>query len=239
MTGDGRAGAARPFVIEIMGPATAGKTSVVRALRERDPGIRVGFDVPRRRWFPVLVRRLAPLLALRAIRYRGDRWFTWNEMKSISFLESWLRTVRRGDPDGSPVVLDHGPVYRLARLREFGPALARDDPFERWWRSMLRGWLGVIDLVVALDAPDEILLSRVDRRGHWWLSADRPLEDKRRFIARYRAAFEDALREPVPEPPTVLRIRSDRHTPEEIAGRVLAAVARPALVPASPEASER
>jgi hypothetical protein len=213
--------ATRAVLIEVMGPAASGKTSLVRELRARDPSVVAGLGVPRSRWFPALLRRLAPIFALWLVRYRRDRWFTWNEMKSIAFVDAWLSVVERDSGVRTPTLLDHGPIYRLARIREFGPAVARSDRFERWRIDRLRRWLSVLDLVVSLDAPDEALLDRVDERGHWWLSEDRPIEEKRAFYARYRRAFEDALATPVRRPPSVVRIRSDEAPPEEIAERVL------------------
>jgi hypothetical protein len=215
---------ARPALIEIMGPAGAGKTSLVRALRDAEPGLRAGLGVPRRRWFPALLRRLTPIFVLWLVRYRRDRWFTWNEMKSIAFLDAWLSVVERPGAIRGPTVFDHGPVYRLARIREFGPMVARSDRFERWRVAALRRWLDALDVVVSLDAPDDVLLARVDRRGHWWLNADRPLADKHAFYARYRQAFETVLETAVPRSPHVLAIRSDEATPEEIARRVLSAI---------------
>jgi hypothetical protein len=214
----------RPPLVEIMGPAGAGKTSLVRALGTTAPELRAGLGVPRWKWLPALVRRLTPVFVLWLARYRRDRWFTWNEMKSIAFLDAWLSVVERPGAVRGPTVFDHGPVYRLARIREFGPAVARSDRFERWRMAALRRWLGALDAVVSLDAPDDVLLARVDRRGHWWLSEERPLEDKQEFYARYRRAFEDALHTPVPRPPLVVPIRSDDGTPEQIARRVLTAI---------------
>jgi hypothetical protein len=215
---------ARPILVEIMGPAGAGKTSVVGALRRMAPTVRAGLDVPRRRWFPAMLRRMTPIFMLWLARYRRDRWFTWNEMKLIAFLDVWLSVVERPGRASVPTVFDHGPVYRLARIREFGPAVARSDRFERWRIASLRRWLDVLDVVVSLDAPDDVLLARVDRRGHWWLSEDRPIEEKHEFYARYRRVFESALSTPVPHPPRVVAIRSDEETPDQIARRVLSAI---------------
>ena len=75
----------RALVVEVMGPALAGKTSLVRSLRARDDRIRAGFDVPRIRWFPFVVAKVAGLLPAWLLHYRRDRWFTWNEMKSMAF----------------------------------------------------------------------------------------------------------------------------------------------------------
>ncbi|HZD80515.1 MAG TPA: hypothetical protein VE646_10820 [Actinomycetota bacterium] len=217
----------RPVLVELMGPATAGKTSLARALRSREGRVAAGVRVPRRIWFPRLVLRLAGLVPiwLRA-RPRG-RWFTWNEMKSIAFLDSWLRAVQRGTWSASPlVVLDHGPIYRLARLREFGPPLARSERFGRWWRTMLDGWAHALDLIVSLDAPDEVLLGRVERRGHWYLSSEPSVEQQRAFLERYRRAFAEVLEMAGDAAPALLPVRSDQRAPEQIAQQVLAVTGR-------------
>jgi hypothetical protein len=83
----------------------------------------------------------------------------------------------------------------------------------------------MLDIVVALDAPDEALLQRVDRRGHWWLSQDRPTEEKRDFYARYRRSFQDALATPVARPPSIVRLRSDGGSPDWLADELLAVLA--------------
>ena len=215
-----RSPSGRPVLIEVMGPAGAGKTSLARALAELDPAVRVGLGVGRLRWFPFLVARVARSLPAWGLRYRGDRWFTWNELKSLAFLAAWLRAAR-GRRGRGAVVLDHGPLYRLARIRRFGPALVGSPGFDRWWRRSLEGWLSVLDLVVLLDAPDPVLLGRIGRRGHWYLSATPSEEERRAFLRRYREAFERVLGEIGAGGPKVLRLRSDLAGPGELAAAVL------------------
>ncbi|HXF37459.1 MAG TPA: hypothetical protein VNO17_09805 [Actinomycetota bacterium] len=208
------------LLVEVMGPAGAGKTSLVRAMRALDPEIRAGLGVGRAVWFPILVAKVVRLVPLWLLRSPRGRWFTWNELKSMSFLDAWLRAARRRPP-GAAVVLDHGPVYRLARLRAFGPPIVRTPSFARWWRRCLEGWWGALDLIVHLDAPDEVLLERVGARGHWYLSGEDPTEEKVDFLRRYRRAFDETLAEAGSGGPVVLRVRSDRARSEAIAADVL------------------
>ncbi len=208
-----RQGGVRGPVIEVMGPAGAGKTSLVDAVRRLDPGVRTGVHAPRAVWFALALARVLPSLPRWLPRARRERWFTWNEVKSIGFLEAWLPRVRRGS--GTATLLDHGPLYRLARLAEFGPPVVGSPRFHRWWRRCL-----ALDLVVVLDAPDAVLLERVDHRGHWYLSAASP-EERREFLRRYRGAFERILAAIGGGGPAVLRLRSDEAEPDRLAGAVL------------------
>jgi hypothetical protein len=230
----------RALVVEVMGPAAAGKTSLVRTLRAHDDRIRAGFQVPRFRWFPIVMGKVAILFPSWLLHYRRDRWFTWNEMKSMAFLDAWLRVARRRtSAEAVATVLDHGPVYRLARLREFGPAITQSDRFQRWWRGSLDGWLSALDIVVSLDAPDEVLLRRVEARGHWYLSADRPEEEKEEFLTRFRRAFAETLQTGTAEMPRFLHVRSDQRSLEEIADEVSAALEFGARDPRRQETSHR
>ena len=215
----------RPLLVEIIGPAAAGKTTLVRVLCSQGAGIRAGLALGRAAYVGPLLRKLVVFFPLWALRYRRDRWLDRREMRSIARLETWSRALERPASIHAHVaVFDHGPLYRLARLREFGPALTQSDSFARWWRGSSAHWLGVLDIVVVLEASDEALLQRVDERGHWFLSGDHPLEEKEAFLARYRRAFSEIL-PGAGAGPTILRFRSDESSVDAIASEVLGAIA--------------
>jgi hypothetical protein len=217
----------RPLAVEIIGPAAAGKTSLLRVLCSTDDKIRAGLDIERLRSSSALVRKVGPFLPIWALRHRHDRWFNRREMKSITFLEVWYRELeQRGSTDVLAVVFDHGPLYRLARLKEFGPEITRSEPFERWWHDRRDRWMDALDLVVWLDASDKVLLQRVQDRGHKYLDATPSGEDKHEFLARYRGAIAEILEEgSADRRPRLLRFRSDQRSVGEIADEVLAAFA--------------
>lgn len=215
----------RPLLVEVMGPAASGKTTLTRSLCTRHEGIRAGMGIGKLGHVGPSSRMLGGLLPTWAKHHRDDRWLDRREMRSIARLETWSRTLDRGRaPDAYAIVFDHGPLYRLARLREFGPSLTRSESFRAWWLEAHRTWLESLDVVVWLDAPDEVLLDRIDRRGHWYLSAERDAGARRDFLARYRRALEGVL-DPDSPSPAILRFRSDRQPIEEIADATLTALA--------------
>ncbi len=216
----------RPLLVEIIGPAAAGKTSLLHALCSADDKIRAGLDIGRIRFLSTLVGRVGPLLPIWVRDHRHDRWFSKRELKSIAFVDAWYRNIQEGgSADRSAVVFDHGPLYRLSRLREFGPEIARSERFERWWRASRERWMDALDLVVWLDAPDGVLLERVQARGHRYLDATPSREDKDQFLARYRGAFAKIFERGAAEGPRMLRFRSDQRSVGDIAGEVLDAFA--------------
>lgn len=171
-----------------------------------------------------VTNRLGTLLPLWAQHYRHDRWFDRRETRSLARLEAWRRALDRPRPaEEHAIVFDHGPLYRLARLREFGPAITRSDSFRSWWEDSRRFWLDALDLIVTLEAPDTVLLSRVEERGHWYLSADHLAAEKQDFLARYRQSFAEIL--DAPGHPPILAFSTDERSIDAIAADVMAVLA--------------
>lgn len=177
-----------PTIVELVGPAGAGKTTLARALVAA--GVRPGAPPPRRAYAVALVTgavRLLPAL----VEHRGSsRWFGRGELRSIAYLDAWHRQVRRGR---EVILFDQGPVYRLAFLKEFGPDLVASRSFTTWWSAALERWAQTLDLVVLLDAPDEVLIDRVNERGRSHAIKEADDRAARDFLARYRSAFDEVV----------------------------------------------
>ena len=243
MTGGSGPSGRRPsgaagVVVEVVGPAAAGKTTLIRALCASDPRMRSSIPVSRARSAAVMAARAASYVpAWLGGRPRG-RWFTWRELKSLTFVDEWYRRrAMRGDRDVT--FLDHGPLYRLAALREFGPAMVRTPRFARWSTAAEARWRDAVGLIVWLDAPNDLLLERAGVRGHWYLSARGSDADKLAFLDRYRHALEEAVggaeRAGVP----VLRLSTDGTPVDELAERVRERLASAADTAPRPETSSR
>ncbi|HVF07818.1 MAG TPA: hypothetical protein VNC60_04495, partial [Actinomycetota bacterium] len=210
------------MLIEIMGPAAVGKSTLVRELCARDESVSAGIGLAKLAYVGPTARRLGAFLAVwLRLRPRG-RWLDRREMRSVARLETWSRAIARTRiGPASVVVFDHGPWYRLARLRAFGPALTKTEPFVRWWQDSLARWSEHLDIVVMLDAADDVLLRRVDDRGHWFLGRDIPPADKVRFLARYREAFDEVV-DDAADGPTIVRLRADEMSAGALATEVFA-----------------
>jgi hypothetical protein len=179
-------------VAELIGPSGCGKTSLARALRGGDARIAALPCPGRLEQLPQHLRN-APLW-LPALLRGGERPFTWSQARAMSYLGTWLGSVRRLADEERVVLMDQGPVFRLAFLSEFGaPALTRRPAFRRWWEAACARWAERIDLVLWLDAPDALLLERVRRR-----SVPHPIQglsdaEARAFLALYRRGFEEVV----------------------------------------------
>lgn len=185
------ADSAKPQVMEIVGPAGAGKTTLVQALSRRCKRIQPGVQVSKIRSIPLLVTNTVLFLPTFLRRYRHSRWFTWSETRSMVYLKAWHQVLdRQPSRTDTITVLDHGPIFRLALLREFGPEFTQSRCYQRSWDRMLNQWAAMLDGVIWLDAPDVVLLERIRGRSCQHRVKQRPEKDAYEFLERYRKCYE-------------------------------------------------
>jgi broad-specificity NMP kinase len=218
-----------PIVVEVIGPAGAGKTTLVAALRQRHgntaPDIEASLTKIGR--IPSVVGNSLVFLPEYVRRHRHSRWFTRREIRGMAYLTAGLRLLdRQGPRRGTVTMLDHGPLYRLAFLREFGAEITTSPSYQKWWSNLLRHWSERIDIVVWLDAPDSVLLARIRARGSWHAVKDMDDVEASDLLRRYRAACERTIAEAAREHPmSVHRFDTSQRATEQIVDDVLVAFA--------------
>lgn len=220
-------GNTHPLIMEIVGPAGAGKTTLIRVLCEQNNQIRQGVSFPKIRRLPSFISNTVLLLPTYLRHYRHSRWFSWKELRSIVNLKLWHRILANQSSNHKPemTVFDHGPIFRLAHLREFGPEVTKSPVFERWWNQVLSQWVNTLDVVVWLDAPNETLLERVQGRGHGYLTKEISTSEGYEFLERYRKTYEHVLAKFVMNQElTLLHFKTDWQSPEQIADEIRVAL---------------
>jgi len=152
-----------------------------------------------------------------------DRWLSEKELRSLNYVVGWAEGVERGAAGNGLAVFDHGPIFRLARLRAFGPRLVESAAFRRWEQDAVQRWAQLLDAVVWLEAPDALLAERIDARAEHHRMKGGEAGETQRFLGRYRAAYAALLAElaaaGAPEP---IRVDTSREPPDAIAARLLA-----------------
>lgn len=213
-----------PKVVEILGPAGAGKTTLVRALCRRDGGFEPEIGLARIQKIPFFVRNIYSMLPTYLVHYRYSRWFNWRESRSMTYLEAGLHALgQQGVRNGSVALLDHGPIYRLAFLREFGPEITTSETYRSWWARLHERWIATLGMVIWLDAPDAILLERIRARDQRHTIKEQPEQEACEVLARYRRAFEQTIGDSAANQQlTLLRYNTNQASVEQIADSVLA-----------------
>ena len=215
----------RPIVMELAGPAGSGKTTLRKELLQREPDIHFLELLDRPRTALGYLRASIPLVPTYAMKHRGTRWFTRPEGKALGLLEGWRRPVGAAARAGRTVLMDQGPVFRLAVLSEMGPPLTRSRAFDRRLDGWSAAWGRLLDLIILLTASDEVLLRRIrtrpqDHAVKQW--ADEPaLERVRRYEAAIGSVVEGMAAQYGVE---VLRLDSSTTSPSALADAVQDAV---------------
>jgi deoxyadenosine/deoxycytidine kinase len=131
---------------------------------------------------------------------------------------------RRAAGDDAVTVLDHGPIFRLALLHEFGPPMTKDRHYAQWWSRMLAQWANTLSLVIWLDASDGVLLHRIQTRNRAHRIKGKSEHDICEFLVRYRSVYRDIIEKLAGlQGPTLLSFDTERQSSEQIVREVLAA----------------
>lgn len=197
MTAGAGPGRAVP-VAEVLGPPGAGKSTVLETICWLAPGVRPvrAYQAPRHlaayvgaavRAAPVLV----PVVA-GAVRAGEDARRRANWVLRLQASPRVLHVERSRAVDA--VLFDQGPAYTLVRLHP-GPQDGAER-FRRWWRGAAARWAGLLDVLVVLDAPEDVLAARIRGRAKAHTLRDAPAEAVRHALVEYRrrcAVVADAL----------------------------------------------
>jgi hypothetical protein len=181
----------RPAVVELVGPAGVGKTTLSLRLESSGQARRgTIWLVPK----PVLVRGAIRQLPAALMLYRETRKFLWNEIKHLARLDALHTLLRTTHWNGTRMIaLDEGPVYTLSWLQVIGHRRFCYGPPAPFLKQTLQRWVSLLDAVVVLDAPDELLTARIRGRTKRHLMKERSSLEISAFLEAYRRATERVL----------------------------------------------
>jgi thymidylate kinase len=184
----------RPLIVELVGPAGAGKTTVLRAVGRRDRSIRAGLHIDRFRFLPMMARQgltLAPA-GFELMRQSPRSWLSGMvHLLRLSTLAPVLGRV--ASPAYRAIMLDEGPVFSLTRLSVFHSGVHRDGRLAREWLTALKHWAEVLTAVFWLDAPNPVLLDRIRSRLKDHRIKAGTEQQAYDFLDRYRRAYLDVF----------------------------------------------
>lgn len=210
-------------IVEIVGPAGAGKTTVSGILSRNHRRVQLGRfpDVQKKADMPFFVYYSLSVLPFLVGSCLGKgcvierRKLAW-----LAILRGWPRRlqIERGRSD-KVVVLDQGPIYFLAETSELGPECLRSSRAVRFWEKVYARWRGTLDAVIYLDADNAHLHERIRSRATDHVVKYAPAPTVFNFLDTYRTAYKDVFsRLNVSEGGLrIIRIDTGQQKPEEIA----------------------
>ena len=175
-------------VVELIGVAGAGKTSIASALVGLDERIRARPRVHNGTYAATVPTLLPTFLSL----HWPPRRVLTKEMKRILRVHALHRLVRTASGPGL-ILFDEGPVYMLARLLVFGGAAVQTRAFAHWWRGAIALWARTLSAIVWVEASDDVLGARLNARAQSHRLRGASESVMRAFFASYRAAYQRVL----------------------------------------------
>lgn len=214
------------LLIALVGPAGAGKTTLARNLIQRNPSMQMGVEIEIRKpqQAPRLLRSVPAILPLGLQAWLSGGRLTWNEIKYLLYLDGWIHVLmRQASAERPVVVVDHGPVFKLAALHAFGPSMFRDGTLDGWWKMTLGAWASALNYIIWLDAPDAVLETRINSRRQGHLVKGRTTAEVSEFLEKYRRSYEHVISGlALDRGPVVFRYDTSRATIGQITEEVLA-----------------
>jgi hypothetical protein len=184
-------------VVEIVGPAGAGKTTLFQTLDCYSESIRLGNfpDVRKMADAPFFISNGIRLIPGQFRLYRpNSRRLTRREFAWMSILNGWSALLHKESDGGNKaIILDQGPIYLMTEMRLFGPEYLRQKSAERLWQNLYECWISTLDMVVWLDAADDVLLERIRTRQQEHIVKTQPAAVVYEFLGRYRTEYEFIL----------------------------------------------
>lgn len=184
----------RPLIVEIVGPAGAGKTALLRALG-RDPRVHAGVRIDRVRQFWEMVVHGTTILPI-ALALLNQGWQRlWYGLLHFVRLRTLPRAIAlaAAGAEAEVILLDEGPVFSLARLSVFQQANQSEGRLADAWHGELDRWSGLLDFVVWTDAPDAVLAERIRSRLKRHQIKGGSDAEVAVFLERYRQAYREIL----------------------------------------------
>lgn len=177
-------------IIEIIGCAGSGKSSVIKVLSKTESCIQT--SIPPKEYkiqcVKCVIYRLPKLILLFLLRVRR------HYLKTLVRVEAVLAVVQRGkkkhlSPDKT-LVFDQGPISKLAYLYTKG---VPNRITGLWLKTLQAKAIQIFDFVIWLDARNDVLQFRINHRNHPHKMKNKPKELADRFHDGYRACFKTVI----------------------------------------------
>jgi len=183
----------RAVIVELVGPAGAGKSTLAQGVSAVDSTVRGGltlWGLPGARLVESAVALLPTILNVGIGRSR----LRWGELAQMIRLGALRRVVGQEARKHRVIILDEGPVFALSWLDVFFKRNGERVP-AAWRRRTVAEWATLLDVVVFIDASDLTLAHRIRARPKSHMVKDRLDSEIFGFSAGFRRAFERAIGE--------------------------------------------
>ena len=216
-------------IIELVGPAGAGKSTLYTSLGKDFPWIHCTYSphVWRLTSAPFYLTNLASILPIYLRKHKkGENTINRRQLACLAILNGWHKILRNmADNSHEVILLDQGPVFLMAFLDMNGPRSLYESQFQNWWNKIYENWIHNLDMIVFLDTTNDKLIKRIRNRPTDLLSGMSD-EEGEAFLSKYRGVYEQIITNfsSYDSRTSIVRIDSGELTPEEIVIKVVSEI---------------
>jgi deoxyadenosine/deoxycytidine kinase len=230
----------RPRIIEIVGLAGTGKSTLVKSLRKRNEKIQI-FPLPKSWFLWSLTKRSILWLPLWFRRRHLSGEFTSEEVTSIGCLDAWLDYLQLRTSSGENIaIMDPGSVYWLTKLQGFTTQTTGRLLYRHWFEAKFEQWSSALDVIIWLDAPEELCLQRVLARDQWHDVKDMAVNEALGRFRVLRKSYQKIVAQMASQhPKKVFHFHTDQISTEQMVEQIVSEVNLAPRFPTQTNATDR
>ena len=218
------------LIIEIIGPAGAGKTTIHKELTNKVPRIH-GATFPqvwKLAYFPFFLKNILQILPSIFFSMKNtERNLSRREIAWMAILNGWFQLLNKNQRKISEIiVLDQGPIFLMTILKGFGPDILKQSYLESWWKKIYFHWSQTLNLVIWLDTSDETLIQRINARVSDHIIKGKTGQEVNEFITIFRSNFDYIMENMIKNDPKIrmIKINTGKISIDQVVDQVVSEV---------------
>jgi adenylate kinase family enzyme len=215
-------------VIEIVGVAGSGKTTLFKEIRKRNyPAFICDYhpDVWKLSSYPFYISNIIQLLpTFFHLLINREGFLHRREIAFMAVLNGWNTYLGHLiNKTNKTFIVDQGAIFLISYLRVWGSKCLFRPNMQGWWDQIYRNWSKTINLVILLDASDDVLLARINNRSQDHILKGESDQISRDWIIKYRNLYNEILNQFASHSKgfSVLRINSGTSSIDEIINQII------------------
>ena len=121
--------------------------------------------------------------------------------------------------------MDPGSIYWLTKLQSFASQPTGRSWYRRWYEGKFEQWSSALDVVIWLDAPEDICLQRVLTRDQWHDAKDMTVNEALSRFRILRKSYGKIIdRMASRHPKKVFHFRTDQISTEQMVEQIVSEV---------------
>ncbi len=216
------------MVVEFVGIAGVGKTTLFNEVKKMNFPEIISGDPPRVWKLSSLIFYITHIFqalpTFLSLFFNGHGILTRREIAFVALLHGWDNYLTKlKNKTNKVIVIDQGAISLIAYLRVWSTRGLYGRSLMGWWDMIYDKWSKAIDMVILLDARNEIVLSRINTRPQDHHLKGAPNQFSVDWINKYRNIYNDILNQLTLHNPglRIIRINSGELSVKQIADQII------------------